>query len=111
MTKQNKKIFVSHMFFYSFHYTLKQGVMLHDRLARVYYPINLHYSQTDEEIKVANHRFYYPINLHYSQTLVRIYEAVKKFYYSQTINCKPFSLHLFYYPINLRYSQTVHYGL
>ena len=90
MTKQNKKIFVSHMFFYSFHYTLKQGVMLHDRLARVYYPINLHYSQTDEEIKVANHRFYYPINLHYSQTGGLTATRDEQFYY----------------PINLHYSQT-----
>ncbi len=90
MTKQNKKIFVSHMFFYSFHYTLKQGVMLHDRLARVYCPINLHYSQTDEEIKVANHRFYYPINLHYSQTGGLTATRDEQFYY----------------PINLHYSQT-----
>ncbi len=40
-----------------------------------YYPINLHYSQTDIGIPPLLSGFYYPINLHYSQTATSIMGA------------------------------------
>ena len=33
-----------------------------------YYPIDLHYSQTEKESTSIPEQFHYPIDLHYSQT-------------------------------------------
>ena len=134
MTKQNKKIFVSHMYLLFISLYSQTSVMLHDRLAWVYYPINLHYSQTNRRADtpldnvllpykftllsniprccVHHPMFYYPINLHYSQTLAMYCAEWQKFYYpinlhySQTTSLLFHKITLFYYPINLHYSQT-----
>ena len=134
MTKQNKKIFVSHMYLLFISLYSQTSVMLHDRLAWVYYPINLHYSQTnrradtpldnvllpykftllsnDEVAKKRAKKFYYPINLHYSQTNLSIPVRFLMFYYpinlhySQTRKTGERKRIVFYYPINLHYSQT-----
>ena len=55
-----------------------------------YYPIELHYSQTDMAVRLLAEGFYYPIELHYSQTALPSVRGV----------------HPFYYPIELHYSQT-----
>ena len=50
-------------------FTLLSNVCIKVELRRkFYYPINLHYSQTVNDILPDLAKFYYPINLHYSQT-------------------------------------------
>ena len=55
-----------------------------------YYPIDLHYSQTDLPYHQTPVKFHYPIDLHYSQT--------------PAVGCRP--ERAFHYPIDLHYSQT-----
>ncbi len=82
-----------------------------------YYPINLHYSQTETFQTSEKVLFYYPINLHYSQTQFLNASDVSKFYYpinlhySQTTTRASFTTTKFYYPINLHYSQTSNFEI
>ena len=69
---------------------LSNRVAVNLAYVKFYYPIKLHYSQTDYKEYVSEILFYYPIKLHYSQTVPAEF---------------PYT-YLFYYPITLHYSQT-----
>ena len=41
---------------------------------KFYYPMNLHYSKTRQDVVNAAKKFYYPMNLHYSKTFFELCE-------------------------------------
>ena len=91
---------------------LSNRVLRHHSICRFLYTINLHYSQTTQQLVVSDSEFLYPINLHYSQTRRSTTPPPTPFlypinlHYSQT-PCHHMLLRIqFLYPINLHYSQT-----